>query len=264
MNRITVRSAATGLLAVLLIASALMILFGRWGNMYFYGATLTALLLGIVQLDAWRAAYGWLRSLGAYVTIFALATIAIGASMYLGWPLGRFQFTGLLGWELLGLVPWTVPVVWSFILAVSLALTRPMSLPAGARERYAEIFSWSFDAALFATLLDAVIEPVATRAGLKIYAQQVGFQGVPFQHFLGWFVTSFLLAAVVLAWTGALPLKAEVARHLSVSAALLILFWIALSITSAIPLATALGVVLILMIAWKQRRIERDVTRVQV
>ncbi|OGL78699.1 hypothetical protein A3E39_04850 [Candidatus Uhrbacteria bacterium RIFCSPHIGHO2_12_FULL_60_25] len=257
MKRPTIRTAATGLLAVLILGSILILTVGRWGNMYFYGATLAALLFAIVTLDVWRTAYGWSRALGAFVTVVILECVSIGASLYFGWPFGRFQYTGLLGWEILGLVPWTVPVVWTFILAASLALTRPMSLPTNQKDRYSQTFSWCFDAALFSTLLDAAIEPVAARVGLKIFAVQAGFQGVPYQHMLGWFIVSFLCCAAILAWTRGVMLQGGLARPFTIGTLLLLAFWFALALKFNLPLAIAFGFVMFFAVLYKQRLIGR-------
>lgn len=259
-----IRSVVMGLLATLIFGSIIIATVGRWGTMYFYGATVAALLLAIVALDVWRTAYGWTRALGAFATVVILECASIGVSLYFGWPFGRFQYTGLLGWEILGLVPWTVPVVWTFLLGASLALTRPPSLSADRKDRYSQIFSWCFDAALLSTLLDAAIEPVATRAGLKIFSVQIGFQGVPYQHFLGWFIISFLSCAAILAWTRGVMLRRDLAWSFTVGTSLLLAFWFALGVKFSLPLASALGIVMFCAVLFKQHRLERRETVIQI
>lgn len=260
MPRLTVRRVAGWLLTSLLLGSAIASITGLVGNLYFYGATIAALLMFAVVTDVWRAAFGWLRTLGAIASMLIITATAIGASLYLDWPLGRFRFTGLLGWEILGLVPWTVPVVWLTILAAALALTQKDIQVAQGRDRYAALFAWCFDAALLATLLDLAIEPLATRAGLKIFApSQLGFAGVPYQHFLGWFAVSFLCCAAILAWTNGRRLNLDIARLLASTVIWLLVFWIALGLKLDLPLPTVLAFVLLLIVVWKRRRLARDV-----
>lgn len=262
MKWIPIRHAANIALALLLAGCAFLVLGGRTQNLYFSGTTIAAVLILILISDTWRAAYGVWKTVIACMTTLLLAAFFLTLGVSYHWPFGQHAYTGLLGFELPGGVPWTVPVFWLFTLASSLALTQPITTR--TRNPHEATFTWAFDAAVLATLMDAVLEPVFQAVGLKIFYGPSSFVGVPYQHTLGWFMVTFFLEAMLIMMFRRSTVAPVLARSLTWGAAVFLAFFMFLAVHTGQQIAFGLGMVLFFWCVWRQIRLERGTTAVQV
>lgn len=126
-----------------------------------------------------------------------LAAEALGAST--GFPFGAYTYTGTLGPQIFGLVPWLIPVAWCGMLypawAVAGAITR-RSAPRIAV------------AALAMTAWDLSLDPRMVADGHWVWRTTGPYFGIPLENFVGWAATA---ALVFLVWTalgcGAVPIE---------------------------------------------------------
>lgn len=106
-----------------------------------------------------------------------------------GIPYGPYAYNAALGPWLFGLVPVFILVAWINITYLVLATT---TLALG-RSRLWLAF---LDGALAASW-DAMVDPLAVRAGYWVWLSPGGLYGVPFTNFLGWFAVVTLFSLVV-------------------------------------------------------------------
>lgn len=129
-----------------------------------------------------------------------LAAEALGAST--GVPFGSYSYTGTLGPQAFGLVPWLIPVAWCGMLypawAVGGAITRRPALRVAV-------------AALAMTAWDLSLDPRMVAEGHWVWRTPGPYFGIPLENFVGWAVTAALVFVV---WTalerGAAPAEAGV------------------------------------------------------
>jgi len=127
------------------------------------------------------------------IAFFSYGVEALGVNT--GFPFGSYRYTGILSPVLPGGVPLPVVFAWlTIILAVRRLAVRPPLL-VGRRWLISTVV-----AALLATLLDLVLEPVAFH--LEHYWTWLApgnsaYYGVPLANFLAWFVVSLVLLSFV-------------------------------------------------------------------
>jgi putative membrane protein len=173
------------------------------GTVDIWTATLAMLFFG-------ASAIGWRRTL-----LFAVAATCISAAAELtgtktGFPFGGYEYTGFLGWKLLGRVPYTVPLSWfymgfaSYLLAVRII-----------QRRSDERAFWP-GVLLGAWLLmawDLVLDPAMASDRLTyihfwVWKEHGAYFGMPLRNLAGWLGTGLaFIAAGRLLWGG--PVEAR-------------------------------------------------------
>lgn len=250
MQRVRISDIALGGLALLVVITGVMLFYGGV-NRFASGITIAGLLVLVIVIDVLKDVYGTILAVLACLLVLLLSGAFIAIGLVTAWPFGQFTYTGLLGWEIQGLVPWTIPVFWLLLSIVSFAHTEPVALP--EKKPYASLFSWAFDAALLATFIDAVFEPVFAFMGFKVFQISQGFQGIPLQHYLGFFMITFLLQALLLAVLKRNPVPANSMRSFTVTMLLLLVLAMLVSLKNGLAFSFGLGLVLALWLVWKQR-----------
>ena len=168
-----------------------------WGE--WMGGFLIILQGSIMAL--WLLAEAGARGGVAAALIALLSFLIEYAGVSTGFPFGRYEYTGALGWKV-GSVPLPIPFAWLMVvpgvLQTAAALRRSAALiPA---------------AALLALWLDLLIEPVAAYiTGYWRWIDQGPYYGIPTSNFIAWGVTALGLAIVLRLVVPALPHTARVA-----------------------------------------------------
>lgn len=106
----------------------------------------------------------------------------------IGVPFGQYEYTATLGPQLLG-VPLVLCTAWLVLVAYVQHWMRAVQAPALVRP---------FLAASWMTVIDLVIDPLA--AGpleYWVWAEGGSYFGIPWTNFLGWFIVSLVIFAVV-------------------------------------------------------------------
>ncbi|HEV8365829.1 MAG TPA: carotenoid biosynthesis protein [Gemmatimonadaceae bacterium] len=145
---------------------------------------------------------GWAFGARRAALLFVAAVgIALGAELLgtsTGFPFGGYAYTSLLGYRILGLVPFPIPISWFYMLYCALALCARL-LPArgDARTRWL----WAAAAAAFLTAWDVAMDPAMVRTSHWIWRESGGFYGMPLTNWLGWFGSGLVIARVMIAIT---------------------------------------------------------------
>ncbi len=154
---------------------------------------------------------GSARAVMLAATASALALGAELAGTSSGLPFGDYAYSGLLGYRILGLVPFPIPLSWFYMLMGSLVivarLSRADSPPAPWR--------WAAGAGLLMMAWDISMDPAMVKTGhwvwgngamfrgwpawLESFFTSDAFYGMPLSNWLGWFLTATLIARVILA-----------------------------------------------------------------
>ena len=152
-------------------------------------------LEGTVLLLAAMLVYGWARSLAAGLIIVLLSYIAETVGVGTGFPFGLYSYTHVLFPTLPGSVPLPVMFAWMLIVLGAYGCVRIGNTRNGKIGFVGALFG-----ALFATLLDLEIEPVAFH--IEHYWEwfapgRVNYYGIPLANFVAWFVIALLLLLCV-------------------------------------------------------------------
>jgi putative membrane protein len=157
---------------------------------------------------------GWRRAvmLAASASALALAAELVGTSV--GLPFGDYAYSGLLGFRVLGLVPFPIPLSWFYMLVGSLVIVSRLSSHSDSSPSR---WRWASGAGLLMVAWDVSMDPAMVKtghwlwgsgemfrdAGLPAWAEGFftadAFYGMPLSNWFGWLLTATLIARVMLA-----------------------------------------------------------------
>lgn len=196
-------------------------------------------------------AHGLRGTLSFVALVVAIPFASEFAGVLTGLPYGSYAYSDLLGPRVIGLVPLFILVAWIHIGYLAMATTTI----AFGRSR---LWLAPLDG-LLATAWDAMVDPLAVRAGFWIWSPAGPFYGVPLTNFLGWFlvVTSTSLVARAV-WARDLRAPAPAPRTLDAILPGLLLatgvWFAALAAASGFVLAALIGLVVLVPavgLAWR-------------
>lgn len=169
-----------------------------WGT-WIGGALL--ILLGLL-MGVWMIAnYAWRGALAAaLIVLISWAVEHIGATT--GFPFGTYSYTDVLQPKLFGVVPLAIPFAWLLVVPAAVGVTEWLigkGVKAGRVGGRVSLTTKVLTAASFALLLDVTIEPFAVHVNnYWVWEYAGGYYGIPMSNFVAWWVTSLLLAWVML------------------------------------------------------------------
>lgn len=188
-------------------ATIMRISFTYAGPTYVILGTLAALAF-LGDRVGWRAA----ALLALSASTLALAAELLGTSVAL--PFGDYSYSGLLGYRILGLVPFPIPLSWFYMLIGSLAIVARLSTAGdGNRTRW----WWALGAGLLMVAWDVSMDPAMVKTGhwlwgsgavfreaglpgwLVAFFTADAFYGMPLSNWFGWLLTATLIARAMLA-----------------------------------------------------------------
>jgi putative membrane protein len=180
----------------------------------------------------------WRFSGPLYVTLGAAAALALlwrvlggrravllfvtGAGVSLGFelagtttglPFGEYHYTPLLGYRILGLVPFPIPVSWFYMLIGCLTM---VARRVPARDDSATRWRWALLAAAALVAWDISMDPAMVRTGHWVWGEgqhfrdaglpapilafftEGAFYGMPLSNWVGWLLSATLIARVML------------------------------------------------------------------
>ena len=168
-----------------------------WGE--WMGGFLIILQGSIIAL--WLLAEAEARGAVAAALIALLSFLIEYAGVSAGFPFGRYEYTGALGWKV-GSVPLPIPYAWLMVVPGAF-------MTAAALRRRAAVIPV---AALLALWLDLLIEPVAAYiTGYWRWIDQGPYYGIPTSNFIAWGGTALGLTIVLRLAAPALPHTARAA-----------------------------------------------------
>ena len=154
------------------------------------------------------ARLGWRRVLPMFgvASAVALGSELLGTST--GYPFGGYSYTPMLGYRILGLVPFPIPISWTFILYCGLAMCGRL-LP--ARDDGRTRLVWAAVAAAILTAWDVAMDPAMVKTYHWVWHEPGAFYGMPYTNWIGWLVTGFVIAWLMLRFVP----PSEIARQVS-------------------------------------------------
>ncbi|MBV9358912.1 MAG: carotenoid biosynthesis protein [Chloroflexi bacterium] len=153
-----------------------------------YAGPLPMVLGAAAMLAYGQATLGWRRT-----TIFFALACGLSLSAELigtgtGYPFGNYAYLGGLGYQVLGRVPFSIPLSWFYMGLASFLLG---SYLAGGRPVWSVVLG-----AYFLTVWDLVLDPAMANPGLPrtfwVWHVSGPYFGMPVQNFLGWAATAAL------------------------------------------------------------------------
>lgn len=157
---------------------------------------------------------GWRRTVtvGLSATAISLGAELLGTST--GLPFGDYAYSGLLGYRILGRVPFPIPLSWFYMLVGALCIVaRLRPVDDAPRGRW----TWAFLAALLMLAWDVSMDPAMVATGhwlwgtgalfhdaglpawLDAFFTRDVFYGMPLANWGGWLLTATVVARVMLA-----------------------------------------------------------------
>jgi len=168
-----------------------------------------AMLLHVAGRIGWRRAFPmFLVTSGV-----ALGSELLGTSTQL--PFGEYYYTTLLGYRILDLVPFPIPISWYYMIVGSLAIAGRLMV---ARDDNATKWKWALVGGLILVAWDVSMDPAMvktahwvwgdgdlfTRLGLPapviaFFTKDI-FYGMPMSNWFGWYLTGVIIARLTLAF----------------------------------------------------------------
>lgn len=146
--------------------------------------------LGIFALWLPLLLIPFFRSRPGALLLFLLGSTAIGfetLSIYTGFPYSTFEYGNNFGYKLFNVTPWTVFFGWTPLVIATTSLAMRIT------KKYTAIILIS---ALLLVIFDLVFDPIATAETFWIWDSTGLYYGVPFQNFIGWFITGLIGTAI--------------------------------------------------------------------
>ena len=135
--------------------------------------------------------------------LFFFAATLISASAELtgtktGWPFGGYEYTGFLGWKLLGRVPYTVPLSWFYMGFASFLLAT--KIVQQTRAKNTTLLSIALGAWLLMAW-DLVLDPAMASDKMSVmhfwvWKEHGAYFGMPLRNLAGWLGTGLVFIAV--------------------------------------------------------------------
>lgn len=187
-------------------ATIMRLAFAYTGPLYVVLGALAAFAFLGARLG-WRDATG----LALVSSVVSLGAELAGTST--GLPFGEYHYTPMLGYRILGLVPFPIPISWFYMLVgclVIVARLRPAADDGGTRWR------WAMWAGTVLLAWDVSMDPAMVRTGHWVWGQGTMFReaglpewlvsfftrdrfyGMPLSNWLGWWLTGTVVARLML------------------------------------------------------------------
>lgn len=137
--------------------------------------------------------YGLRRALLLFVSGAIIAFIFEALGSGTGFLFGHYSYTDKLGYKLLGLVPWLIPIAWCSMLYPAWHIADVVARDANRFTRRALRI---VIAALAITAWDLSLDPRMVQDGYWIWHDVGSYFGIPLSNYAGWFVTALVIYGV--------------------------------------------------------------------
>jgi uncharacterized membrane protein len=156
--------------------------------------------------------------IGKALAIFGLGSlVSLGSELAgtgTGFPFGEYQYTPLLGYRIMGLVPFPIPISWFYMIYGCLAICGRLMAPATGS---AGKWRWAAVAGLILVAWDVSMDPAMVKTShwvwgsgqqfrdmgfpswLVAFFSRDVFYGMPLSNWFGWYLTGTVIARLMLA-----------------------------------------------------------------
>jgi uncharacterized membrane protein len=154
---------------------------------------LTAILTFLAFLFAFLHAgqrEGWRKAILLVVIVFATGLLFESVGVATGLVYGPYHYSDTLGPKFLNLVPFLIPLAWTFMMYPSLVIAD--SFASKSRTRFKRWMVVAAIGGLVMTAWDVVMDPLMVKGGNWVWEINGAFFGVPLQNYFGWWLTTFV------------------------------------------------------------------------
>jgi carotene biosynthesis associated membrane protein len=162
-----------------------------------YGGSLHIIFGALTMLAFGAATIGWRKTGTFFVVAYVLSISSELIGTGTGWPFGNYEYTSFLGYQVLGRVPFTIPLSWFYVgfssyLLANLLFTNRQGWQRGALA--------VIGGAYLLTVWDLVLDPAMAHDSLAvrfwIWSETGPYFGMPIKNFIGWTLTAAAFMAV--------------------------------------------------------------------
>lgn len=158
------------------------------------GVTIAALMQATAVFLIVQAQWGSRATLRTFVLVAILTWLAEAIGSKTGIPFGEYSYTDVLQPQLSG-VPMLIPIAWFMLLpaawAIAQAITNTISNPLQRRAAFVVV------SAMALTAWDLFLDPQMVGWGFWVWANPVGYFGIPWVNYMGWLLVSGLVTFIV-------------------------------------------------------------------
>jgi uncharacterized membrane protein len=153
--------------------------------------------------------FGTGRAIAVAVLASGVALLSELGGTNIGLPFGPYHYTEMLGYRIMGDVPYPIPISWYYMLYGSLAICARLMV---ADDSSAARWRWALVAGAFLTAWDVAMEVQMTNvlpvhwawdldkmpAWVPAWVGAPMFYGMPISNWIGWHVTGVLVSRLML------------------------------------------------------------------
>lgn len=195
VNNSTFRSISSIWVLLVLALIAGWLPFAEIAPVLGYLPGLIVVVLSAISAATW---VGWTRSLALLIGITALGFVAEILGTQTGLVFGVYHYADVLNGPLWFGVPPVTMSIYFGLGWVCLVMARSIASDIGVVVRTGRLLAISALAALFMTVHDLSTDPSqSTIGGLWVWDDGGAWFGVPYRNFVGWFVVTFIMSAVM-------------------------------------------------------------------
>jgi putative membrane protein len=138
------------------------------------------------------------RWVGAFLGIYGISLFSEFSGTSWGLPFGHYEYTDLLGFKIMGKVPWLIPTSWFFMGFASYRLALFMLGPAAESRLTSAVIMRSVLATAILVLWDVTLDPAMSHTTpFWVWEQPGSYYGMPAVNILGWALTGVLIMLVI-------------------------------------------------------------------
>lgn len=155
------------------------------------GITLISLAFALLHASQRE---GWLKTGLLLVIVFFTGLIFESLGVATGWVYGPYHYTDQLGPKFLGLVPYLIPLAWTYMIYPSMVIAGRV-----VPETWTGLKRGVLVAALSGVIMtawDVVMDPMMVFGGNWVWEVKGAYFGVPLQNFWGWWLTTFVAVGI--------------------------------------------------------------------
>ncbi|MCX6053410.1 MAG: carotenoid biosynthesis protein [Chloroflexi bacterium] len=151
---------------------------------------------------------GWVKAILLVTIVFMVGLAFESVGVATGLVYGPYHYSDQLGPKFLGLVPYLIPMAWTYMMYPSMVIAEriiPTSL-----SRLQKIFLIAAVSGVIMTAWDVVMDPMMVSGGFWTWEVRGEYFGVPLQNFFGWWLTTFSAVLLYGFATSKLPVNIPV------------------------------------------------------
>lgn len=166
------------------------------------------ILLGFIATLLLLVGQAKSRWIGAFLGIYGLSLFSEFSGTSWGLPFGHYEYTDLLGFKILGKVPWLIPTSWFFMGFASYRLALFMLGPAGVSRLPSAMLMRCLLATAILVLWDVTLDPAMSHTTpFWVWEQPGSYYGMPAINILGWALTGLLIMFAIEFGFGPAPMQ---------------------------------------------------------